>query len=570
MAQTDRTFDVTREENIPVPMRDGTILRADVYRPEAPGAYPVLLCRTPYNKSPHGLSEGLAAHGYIAVVQDVRGRYASDGEFRPGFYRGDTYDAADGYDSVEWAARLPGSTGKVGTFGNSYNGWTQWELAPTRPPSLKTMYASGIAANLLDRELSAVLRLGRVLWWSVNTLAPDLRLRAGKTDGPITTEEAQRIWEEQDRSKWLWFLPLLDIPDHVLSDVAPHFRYWLEDHTLDHFGFLQKHQDVNVPVLSVTGWYDQQIGTIKHFTGMTANGMTQHARANQKLIVGPWTHTAVDLHRTVGSVDFGPAAVRDYYAIADAWFRAWLKDDPSGIENWPPIQLFVMGANHWRGENEWPLARTQYTDFYLHSGGNANTPAGDGVLLRAAPSEEPPDHYTYDPRDPVMTLYSGPGQQEPHDQSALAHRQDILTFATPPLETPLEVTGPITVTLWAASSARDTDFVVKLIDVWPDGFAQELCHGIVRARYRETYTEPTLIEPNGVYRYTIHVNPTSNLFRAGHRLRIDISSSDFPNFDRNHNTGLDDYADGTLVTARQTIFHDHSRPSHVTLPVIPQ
>lgn len=573
MAKSDSIFDVKREDNVPVPMRDGTVLRADVYRPAAPGAYPVLLCRTPYSKKLDGsveMGEGHAANGYITVVQDVRGRYESDGEFRPGFYRADVNDAEDGYDTVEWAARLPGSSGRVGTFGNSYAGWTQWALAPTRPPSLKTMYASGIAASLLDRELSAVLRLGRVLWWSVNTLAPDARRRAGRTDGPLTVDDAQRIWEEQDRSKWLWYLPLLDIPDHVLSDIAPHFRYWLADHTLDHFGFLQQHQNVNVPVLSVTGWYDQQIGTIKQFTGMSANGMTPHARKNQKLIVGPWTHTAVDLHRSVGSVDFGPAAVRDYFAIADAWFRAWLKDDPSGIVDWPPIQLFVMGANTWRGENEWPLARTQYTDFYLHSGGGANTPAGDGVLSREPPTDEPPDHFTYDPRDPVMTLYSGPGQQEPHDQSALAHRRDILTYATPPLAAPLEVTGPITVTLWAAASARDTDFVVKLIDVWPDGFAQELCHGIVRARYRESYTEPTLLEPDAAYQYTIQVNPTSNCFKAGHRIRLDISSSDFPNFDRNHNTGRDDYADATLVIARQTVFHDHARPSHVTLPVIPR
>ena len=569
MAQIDNTYAVTREENVPATMRDGTILRADVYRPDAPGEYPVLLCRTPYNKSPHGLSEGHAARGYIAVVQDVRGRYASDGEFRPGFYRGDTYDATDGYDTVEWAARLPGSTGKVGTFGNSYNGWTQWELAPTRPPSLATMYASGITANLLDRELGGVLRLGRVLWWTINSLAPDLRIHLGDTKGPTANADAEHIWLEQDRSKWLWYLPLLDIPDDVLSGMKPHFHHWLTDHAQDHFGFLQKHHNVNVPALSMTGWYDQQIGTIKQFTGMRANGMTAHARNNQHLIVGPWTHTTEDLNRTVGSVDFGQAAVRDYFEIADAWFRAWLKDDPSGIAEWPPIQLFVMGANTWRGENEWPLARTQYTDFYIHSGGEANTPFGDGVLSREGPTDEPPDEFTYDPRDPVMTLYTGPGQQEPHDQRALQHRRDILSYATPPLETPLEVTGPITVKLWAASSARDTDFVVKLIDVWPDGFAQELCHGIVRARYRDSYTEPTLIEPDAVYQYTIQVNPTSNLFRAGHRIRLDISSSDFPNFDRNHNTGLDEYADGTLLSAQQTIFHDHGRPSHVTLPVIP-
>ncbi len=570
MAPTDSTFDITQEINVPVPMRDGTILRADVYRPDAPGEYPVLLCRTPYDKTDQGVGQELARRGYIAVAQDVRGRYASAGEFRPGFYRADTYDDVDGYDTVEWAARLPGSTGKVGTYGGSYNGWTQWELAHTRPPHLATMIPSAIAANLLDRELGGVLRLGRVLWWTINSLAPDLRRHIGDTKGPTTNADAEHIWLEQDRSKWLWYLPLLDIPDDVLSGMKPHFHHWLSDHAQDHFGFLQKHKKVNVPVLSVTGWYDQQIGTIKHFTGMRANGMTAHARDNQYLIIGPYTHTTADLNRTVGEVDFGPAAERDYYAIADAWYRAWLKDDPSGIADWPPIQLFVMGANTWRSEDDWPLARTQYTDFYFHSDGDANTPFGGGALSREAPSEEPPDTYTYDPRDPVMTLYTGPGQQVPLDQRALQHRRDILSYATPPLAAPLEVTGPITVTLWAASSARDTDFVVKLMDVWPDGFTQELCHGIVRARYRESYTEPTLIEPDAVYQYTIQVNPTSNCFLPGHRLRIDITSSDFPNFDRNHNTGAHEYADGEVVAARQTIFHDHSRPSHVTLPVIPQ
>ena len=538
--------------------------------PDAPGPFPVLLCRTPYNKSPHGLSEGHAARGYIAVVQDVRGRYASDGEFRPGFYRGDTFDASDGYDTVEWAARLPGSTGKVGTFGNSYNGWTQWELAPTRPPSLATMYASGITANLLDRELGGVLRLGRVLWWTINSLAPDLRIHIGDTKGPTTNADAERIWLEQDRSKWLWFLPLLGYSrrcalrhEAALPPLADRPRP----------GPLRL--SAKAPQRECAGVeHDRLVRSADwHHQAVYRHDRERHdrtrARQTRSSSSAPWTHTTEDLNRTVGSVDFGPAAVRDYYEIADAWFRAWLKDDPSGIAEWPPIQLFVMGANTWRGENEWPLARTQYTDFYFHSGGEANTPFGDGVLSREAPTDEPPDEYTYDPRDPVMTLYTGPGQQEPHDQRALQHRRDILSYATPPLETPLEVTGPITVNLWAASSARDTDFVVKLIDVWPDGFAQELCHGIVRARYRDSYTEPTLIEPDAVYQYSIQVNPTSNLFRAGHRIRLDISSSDFPNFDRNHNTGLDEYADGTLLSAQQTIFHDHGRPSHVTLPVIP-
>ena len=262
-------------------------------------------------------------------------------------------------------------------------------------------------------------------------------------------------------------------------------------------------------------------------------------------------------------------AARDFYETADQWFAYWLKGEEGGLDSWPPVQLFVMGANQWRDEKEWPLSRTRYTDFFLHSGGRANNPAGNGLLSRQAPQDEPEDRYVYDPRDPVMSLYAPHGQNEPQDQRQLDGRQDVLVYSTPPLEKPLEVTGPVTVKLWASSSAPDTDFVAKLIDVWPNGFAQELCYGIVRARYRDSFTEPSLLRSGQVYELTISVNPTSNLFKTGHRVRLDISSSDFPNFDRNHNTGGDDYAESTLVAAKQTVFHDRTRPSRVVLPVIP-
>ena len=558
----EKTLGVAVEADVGAAMRDGTVLRADVYRLDAPGRYPVLLQRTPYSKDGENCVEQghrLAERGYVVVQQDVRGRYRSDGEFQPGFFSADHRDSEDGHDTVEWAAGLPWSTGKVGTFGGSYCGWTQWELAHTRPPHLAAMIPSAIAADLLDREMSGVLRLGRVLWWSVNTLAPDVRQRLGDESGPTTTDEAERLYLERDRSKWLWHLPLAEIPDEVLSGVGRHWRRWLADHASDHFGFLERHRDVAVPALTTTGWYDQQIGAIKNFTGMRANGMTEEARRGQRLIVGPWSHTTDFSSSQVGEVDFGPEAVRDFYQMADDWFGHWLKGESTGVEEWPPVQVFVMGANRWREEEEWPLARTEYTDYYLHGGGK---------LDRRAPSDGPPDSYDYDPRDPVMTLYSPPGQQEPQDQRALDGRRDILVYQTDPVEEPVEVTGPITVHLWAASSARDTDFVVKLLDVWPEGFVQELCYGIVRARYRESFASPSLIEQGRTYEYTIRVNPTGNLFRRGHRIRLDVSSSDFPNFDRNHNTGGDDYAESTLVTARQTIYHDRQRPSRVVLPVI--
>jgi len=563
-------FQVVEETDLAATMRDGVVLRADVYRPKADGKFPALLNRTPYGKAPkREVGRRLAELGYGVVIQDVRGRYASEGTFRPGLYSAEHDDAEDGYDSVEWAAELPWSTGRVGTFGCSYDAWVQWELAHTRPPHLVTMLASGIAANLLDRELSGVLRVGRVLDWTVNNLSVDTGRRLGDPWKARTPEEARRLWLERDRMKWLWFLPLMEIPDEVMPGMGAYWRRWLIDHASDHFRFLEKHREIDVPVLNMTGWYDQQIGTIKQFTGMVANGRTERARQNQHLIVGPWTHTLTDLNRKVGDVDFGPEALRDFYEIADAWFSHWLKGDGAEGLGWPPVQVFVMGDNAWRAENEWPLARTDYTDFYLHSGGGANTVVGDGVLTRQPPGDERPDAYAYDPRDPVMTLYTSGGQHAPMDQRPLEGRQDVLVYATPPLETPVEVTGPIEVRLWAASSARDTDFVAKLIDVWPDGFAQELCHGIVRARYRESFDTPSTIEPGEAYEYTIQVNPVSNVFKQGHRIRLDISSSDFPNFDRNHNTGGDDYREAVLQTARQTVFHDAAHPSRVILPVIP-
>lgn len=571
MPPGEERLSTVEEKDLSATMRDGTVLRADVYRPELDGKYPTLLCRTPYDKKRESYVEvghGMASRGYVVVVQDVRGRYASEGEFKPGFYSADHCDAEDGYDSVEWSARLPWSTGKVGTFGGSYDGWVQWELAHTRPPHLETMFPSVIAANLLDRELGGVLRLGRVLEWTINSLAVDTGRRMGAQWLPESPVEARRLWVERDRHKWLWYLPLMEIPEDVMPGMDDLWKRWLEDHATDHFRFLEKHRLVDVPVLSLTGWYDQQIGTIKHFTGMVENGMTERARKNQHLIIGPWTHTLADLGRKVGEVDFGPQACQDYYEIADQWFSRWLKGEENQTREWPPIRLFVMGANRWREEREWPLARTKYTDFYLHSGGSANTAGGDGLLSRERPRKQPADEYAYDPRDPVMTLYSAAGQQEPRDQRVLDGRKDVLVYATPPLEEPLEVTGPVVVRLWASSSARDTDFVAKLMDVWPDGFVQELCHGIVRARYRDSYEQPSLIDPGEVYEYTIQVNPISNLFRSGHRIRLDISSSDFPNFDRNHNTGGDDYREAVLQVARQRIFHDADRPSRVILPII--
>ena len=570
MAVSKNLFPVTVDRNVAVAMRDGTVLCADIYRPKANRGFPVLVERTPYSKE-RDPEKGarIAERGFVYVVQDVRGRYASDGEFGAGFFRAEHTDSEDGYDTIEWAAALPYSNGNVGTVGTSYAGWTQMELAHVRPPHLKAIMPQAIAANLLDREMSGVLRLGRVLWWTINTLAPDQRVRAKTARPTEDVSEAERLWTERDRGKWLWFLPLQEIPDDAMFAMGPHWRHWLENHAVDNFRFEAKHWNIEVPALVTTGWYDQQIGSIKNFTGMAEHAATEEARRGSRLIVGPWTHVGPDFERTVGRMDFGADAARDYYEIAARWFGHWLRDEESNLGDWPRVQLFVMGANRWRHEDEWPIKGTRYTEFFIHSSGNANTPQGDGLLSVEPPGNEPPDEYSYDPRDPVMTLYSPAGQSEPHDQRLLDERTDVLRYATPPLETPVEVTGPITMKLWAASSARDTDFVVKLMDVWPDGFTQELCYGIVRARYRESFESPSLLDPGRPYEFTFAVNPTGNLFKIGHRIRVDVSSSDFPNFDRNHNTGGDDYGESKLVTARQTVFHDEEHPSRIILPLVP-
>lgn len=565
-------FPTVKQTNVPGTMRDGTVLRSDIYRPDTDRKYPVLLCRTPYDKSAKkqtDIGPKLAERGYVVVFQDVRGRYASDGEFCPGFFSADHCDSEDGYDTVEWAAGLSWSNGKVGTFGNSYDGWLQWELAHTRPPHLVCMLAGGITANLLDRELGGVLRLGRVIDWTINNLSVDTAKRLGSRWKEKTNEEASRLWVERDRSKWLWYLPLYEIPEQAMPGMGQHWRAWLEDHATDHFRFQEKHREIDIPVLSISGWYDQQIGTIKQFSGMVKNGRTSHARKNQRLVIGPWTHTLLNLDRRVGDIDFGPDAEWNFYDLADEWFSRWLKEEGSGEPEWSPVQLFVMGANRWRSEEEWPLRRTQYLDYYLNSDGHADMPMGEGWLSLEPPTDGAPDEYVYDPRDPLMTLYTPAGQQAPLDQRQLDGREDVMVYQTPPLEEEVEVTGDIEVFLWASTSARDTDFVAKVIDVWPDGFSQELSHGIVRGRYRESFENPTLLEPNRPYLFRIQVNPTSNVFKKGHRIRLDITSSDFPNFDRNHNTGGDDYRESILEAARQKIFHDASRPSRIVLPVIP-
>ena len=563
-------MNITTLENVVTPMRDGTLLRADVYLPEGNGPFPTTLCRTPYNKSRAKDTEryrGLAKKGFAVVVQDTRGRYQSDGIFRPMF--GDDFDdPEDGYDTVEWAAAQDWSSGKVGTFGYSYPSWTQWMMAPLMPPHLVTMFTGGMGPKTTDWEIGGVFRPGRALQWLLGLISPDTQEWLDDPAGPANPEEFDRITAVATREKWLWYLPYADLPTEAVGGLGEHLRDWLRNHHKDRFGLVGKFSQIDLPVHHRTGWYDRLIATTRMFTHIVEEAPTEETRRNQRLLIGPWTH-ANEILSQQGELNFGPEAEDDWVEMASEWFDYWLKGEQNGVMDGPPVKLFTMGVNRWRKEEEWPPAGAVMTDFFFHSRGTANTPAGDGSLSLEQPSDEQPDSYVYDPRDPLMTLYLANGQDGPFDQRYNAHRRDVLVYQSDVLTEQIEVTGYPSLHLFVASDAPDTDFTVKLIDVHPDGFAQNLCYGFQRARFRDgldAVAEP--LRPGEVYRFEIELAPTSNVFLPRHRIRVDVASSDFPNHDRNHNTGGNDYFETELQVARQTVFHDAARPSRIILPVI--
>lgn len=563
-------MNITTHENVVTPMRDGTLLRADIYLPEGNGPFPTTLCRTPYNKSREKDTEryrGLAMKGFAVVVQDTRGRYESDGIFRPMF--GDDFDdPEDGYDTVEWAAAQDWSSRKVGTFGYSYPSWTQWMMAPLMPPHLVTMFTGGMGPKTTDWEIGGVFRPGRALQWLLGLISPDTQEWLDDPAGPANPEEFDRIAAVATREKWLWYLPYADLPTEAVGGLGEHLRDWLRNHHKDGFDLVGKFSQIDLPVHHRTGWYDRLIATTHMFTHMVEEAPTDETRRNQRLLIGPWTHANEFLSQQ-GELNFGLEAEDDWVEMASAWFDYWLKGEQNGVMDGPPVKLFTMGVNRWRSEEEWPPAGAVMTDFFFHSRGTANTPAGDGALSLERPTDEQPDSYVYDPRDPLMTLYLANGQDGPFDQRYNAHRRDVLVYQSAVLSEQIEVTGYPSLHLFAASDAPDTDFTVKLIDVHPDGFAQNLCYGFLRARFRDgldAVAEP--LRPGEVYRFEIALAPTSNVFLPGHRIRVDVASSDFPNHDRNHNTGGDDYFETELQVARQTVFHDTARPSRIILPVM--
>jgi putative CocE/NonD family hydrolase len=581
-------FKVTRD--IPVEMRDGTILYADVYRPAADGNYPVILQRTPYNKE-----LGLIAliqndtfravrRGYAVVIQDCRGRYASDGDFTP-FHQ----EINDGYDTVEWCAAQSWSDGNVGMFGTSYVGATQWLAAVSAPPHLKCIVPCFTSSDYYEgwTYQGGAFQWGFMCNWVLPFLTSADLVRTNDRTPLADFEDRRKALAHaiDNMSETIKTLPLKDFP--IDNEMSPYFQEWLSHPSRGPWwkacSIEERHDKVAVPAFNVGGWFDIFLaGTINNFTGVRAKGATDASRLGSKLTLGAWTHTTPP-SAVSGAVDFGVLAGESTSPISldmDGeylrFFDLHLKGIDDGISEEPPVKIFVMGENVWREEQEWPIARTRYTCYYLHSGGDANSSSGDGSLSTETPSDERPDHYLYDPFHPVPSvggqLCCYPSQLAPgaFDQREIEERSDVLVFKTEPLAQDVEVTGPVTLNLWASTTAVDTDFTGKLVDIYPDGHARNLTDGIIRARYRNGTERPEFVTPGEIVEYTIDLWATSNLFKAGHRIGLEVSSSNFPRFDRNLNTGGDLGQETELRPALQTIYHDAEHPSHVVLPIIPR
>ena len=624
--------DIVLFKDVMVPMRDGVRLATDIYRPArdgeaVEGRFPTVLERTPYNKERAVMEKAdhFVRRGYVLVTQDCRGRFKSEGEFY-----GYADEPPDGYDTVEWIAGQPWSDGKVGTMGTSYGGWVQSALALLDPPNLASMFPN---VSILNAGLHSVRHAGafemRWLAWAF------LRAASSKEAASDLTVARALIETRFDELITLWPLkkgetPLRLIPiyEKFAFDILTHSDYdefwrrtgrgWMgdvEEHIGDH---------ADVPMYYSGGWYDSYCRSTTEFYAK----MSEAKKGPVKLIMGPWTHGDAEVFARTYSddVDLGPEASIDYNALRLRWFDQTLKGVDTGILDEPPIRIFVMGGgdgirneewrlNHsgrWRYENEWPLARTVYTNYHLHEGGTL--------------SPEPPEKessstsYVHDPKDPVPTIggnlstllyllprpegYDAMEGLSNHEKVRLfgkplakvgAHNQveapdvygakppylplssrhDVIVFQTQPLEEDVEVTGPLRVELWASSSAVDTDLTAKLIDVhppsedYPNGYVMNLADSIIRARYRDSFEVSKLMEPGTVYRFTIRPYPTSNLFKEGHRIRLDISSSNWPRFDINPNTGEPLGLSTRTVKAVNTVRHEATCPSHIVLPIIP-
>lgn len=547
--------------DIMVPMRDGIRLATDVCRPAAPGPFPTLLVRLPYNKEALRSRRVLGMEmsgtrlftqrGYNLVIQDTRGRYKSEGDFYPFLH-----EMEDGEDTVGWIEKQPWHNGKLGTMGASYLGQTAWAAGLSGGDKVDCLSAGVIASDLhAVMHRGGAFGLASFAYWS---------MLAGER--ALDWETASRVRENNCAA--LYKLPLADIDDQLGRDV-PHYNDWVSRPTRDAYTEQFNARDsltaFHAPVLMLTGWYDASVGEqLRDFERLTSAETA--APANQsRIIVGPWSHRLVREHA------MAPESPFDHLAELFQWNRYWLRGEGELPEK--PVKLFVMGSNTWREEEAWPLERAIPAPYYLFSGGNANSAAGDGEL-RAVMQDAgaPSDEYTYDPTNPVPSRggwFLGPSSG-PADHREVESRQDVLVYTSPPLAEPVEVTGYVSMVLFAATSCEDTDFTAKLCDVHPGGASINIASGIIRGRYREEGKDTPLV-PGKVYRFEIDLWATSNVFLAGRRIRVQVSSSDFPQYDRNLNLYTQQPWRQTAFTpARQTIHHSARFPSRIVLPVVPR
>jgi hypothetical protein len=566
---------IVTEKGVAMKTRDGVTLRADIYLPAAEGSYPVLLTRTPYDKQlMWPIGQKGAGRGFIVVIQDVRGRYTSEGEWYPF-----KYEMNDGYDTVEWAAGLPHSNGKVGMFSGSYVGATQMLAAIAHPPHLAGICPIVTASNYHEN-------------WTYQGGAFEQWFNESWTSGLAQDTFNRKIKDESNALVGDQVLPLNKYPvfnmraphdgAELTQAVAPYFGDWLAHPLYDDYwkqwSIEENFQNIQVPALTIAAWYDIfQGGSLRNYMGLKARGGSEAARNGQHLIVAIGGHSGWG--RTVGQVDFGPDAPFDENEVIVEWYEYLFLGKQNEFANGKPVKIFVMGKNEWRFEDDWPLKRAVEWRYLLGSNANANSAAGSGFLLEPGvmkrASGGPSDMYVYDPANPVPTV-GGPLCCDPQhlpggprDQREVEKRADVLVYSTGPLQQDVEVTGPVTLDLFASTSAADTDFTGKLVDVAPDGTAINLTEGILRARYREsTEGTPKPVTPGQIYEYKIDLWSTSNVFLKGHRIRLEVSSSNFPRFDRNLNTGKDAATSAEMVKATNTVYHDAQHPSAVVLPVV--
>ena len=568
-------YPVKVERDVSVKMRDGVILRGDIFRPDAEGKFPVLLQRTPYRRAIWGydvdFAQRAASRGYVVFLQDVRGRYTSDGEWYPFLH-----ESEDGYDTIEWIAAQPYSDGRVGMFGGSYVGATQMLAAIAHPPHLAGICPIVTAS---DYHNGWTYQGGAFEQWFSESwttgLAQDTLLH-----------QIERIPRDPEDVK---VLPLTGYPIFNLnpagvinasaSTITPYFLDWLAHPSYDDYwkrwSIEEHYGEIRVPALHTAAWYDIFLGgSLRNYIGLKEHAATVEARKGQRLLVAIGGHAGEG--RKIGEVDFGQEAEKfNESEVTLHWYDFLFKGARNEFATDKGVRIFVMGTNQWRDEDDWPLARARSTKYFLHSQGRANTAHGNGSLSTLAPGTEPSDEFAYDPAKPVPTIggplccdsdYLAPG---PRDQRSVEERDDLLVYSTSPLDRDLEVTGPVRLEFFAASSAVDTDFTAKLLDVAPDGTAINLTEGILRARYRDSQVTPAPLVRGQTYPLSIDLWATSNVFRTGHRLRLEVSSSNFPRFDRNLNTGEPAANSAIWVKATNTILHDKTHPSALILSVVP-